>query len=116
MNAKALPSQFVDLAPFATQWCLGSQQERHMVLMNCSIEGLRPFYQALMGRMDEIVAYLNQFPLDAMPEEAQNLFNLALTWAETAHPIDLGWKTTDIDDSFPASRIEYLPPSRPAAI
>jgi len=86
-----------------------------MALMGCSVDDLRPFYQALMGRMDEIIAYLNQFPLDSMPEDAQNLFHLALTWAETAHPIDLGWKTTDIDDSFPANRIEYLAPSRAAA-
>ena len=115
MNSKPLPSPFVDLEPFTRQWCLGSQQERHMALMDCSIEGLRPFYQALMGRMDAIIAYLNQFPLDSMPDDAQNLFHLAMTWAETAHPIDLGWKTTDIDDSFPANRIEYLAPSRAAA-
>lgn len=114
MTEKSLPAQFLDLVPYTAQWALGSQQDRHVALMGCSIEGLRPFYQALLGRMDEIVEYLNQFPLDAMPEEARNLFDLAMTWAETAHPIDLRWKTTDIDDSFPASRIEYLPPSRAA--
>jgi hypothetical protein len=112
MNEKSLPPQFVDLVPYTAQWGLASQQERHVALMDCTIEGLRPYYQALLGRMDEIVGYLNQFPLDNMPVEAQNLFDLAMTWAETAHPIDLRWKTTDIDDSFPASRIEYLPPSR----
>jgi hypothetical protein len=68
-----------------------------------------------MGRMDAIVQYLNQFELDAMPPDAKNLMDLAMTWAETAHPIDLGWKTTDIEDSFPASRIEYLAPSAKAA-
>jgi hypothetical protein len=112
MKMKTLPDAFVDLTPFTIDWGLGSQQERHLALMSRSLDELRPFYRALMERMDDIVAYLNQFPLDAMPPEARNLFDLALTWAETAHPLDLRWKTTDIDDSFPAGRIEYLPPSQ----
>ena len=115
MSENSLPAQFVDLAPYTERWCLRSQQERHQALMACSVDGLRPFYQALIGRMDEIIKFLNQFPLDSMPPDAKNLFDLAMTWAETAHPIDLRWPTTDIEDSFPADRIEYLVPSRASA-
>ena len=112
---KQLPAQFADLASLTERWGLSSQQERHQALIGATLDELRPFYEALTGRMDAIVKYLNAFELNAMPQDAQNLFDLALTWAETAHPLDLGWKTTDIEDSFPASRIEYLAPSAKAA-
>jgi hypothetical protein len=108
---KQLPSEFADLTPFTVRWGLSSQEERHLALIDSTLDELRPFYEALMVRMDAIINYLNGFDLKTMPQEAQNLFDLALTWAETAHPIDLKWKSTDIDDSFPASRIEYLAPS-----
>ena len=111
---KQLPAPFADLSPLTERWALGSQQERHQALIDATLDELRPFYDALMGRMDAIVKYLNGFDLKAMPQDAQNLFDLALTWAETAHPIDLKWKTTDIEDSFPASRLEYLAPSAKA--
>jgi hypothetical protein len=112
---KQLPTQFADLTPFTNHWGLSSQEERHLALIDCTLDELRPFYEALMGRMDSIIHYLNGFDLKTMPHDAQNLLDLALTWAETAHPLDLKWKTTDIDDSFPASRIEYLAPSAKVA-
>jgi hypothetical protein len=27
---------------------------------------------------------------------------------EVTHPIELGWKTTDIEDAFPYQRLEFL--------
>jgi hypothetical protein len=106
-----LPLQFAALERFTAAWALASEKERHDNLVAYSIEELRPFYEAMLPRMDEITLYLNQFPLDAMPADAQRLFDLAMTFMESAHPIDLRWKTTDIEDKFPAHRFEFLPPS-----
>jgi hypothetical protein len=30
---------------------------------------------------------------------------------EVSHPIDMNWRTSDVDDAFPSSRFEFLPPS-----
>ena len=108
---RPLPPQFEVLEKFTPVWALATEKERHDTLVAHSVEALRPFYDAMLPRMDEITTYLNQFPLDAMPAEAQALFDLAMTFMECAHPIDLRWKTTDIEDKFPAHRFEFLPPS-----
>jgi hypothetical protein len=106
-----LPLQFAALERFTAVWALATEKERHDNLVAHSVEELSPFYEAMLPRMDEITLYLNQFPLDAMPADAQRLFDLAMTFMESAHPIDLHWETTDIEDKFPAQRFEFLPPS-----
>jgi hypothetical protein len=111
MKNPTLPAQFAALEPFAADWSLATEKERHDRLVSHSIEELRPFYDAMLPRMDEITLYLNQFPLDTMPADAQALFDLGMTFMECAHPIDLRWKTTDIEDKFPAERFLFLPPS-----
>jgi hypothetical protein len=110
-NTLTLPSQFADLARFAPVWALKTEQARHENLLAQNIGSLRTFYDAMLPRMDEITVYLNQFPLDAMPADAQALFDLAMTFMESAHPIDLRWRTTDIEDKFPSGRFEFLSPS-----
>ena len=111
MTGHALPAQFADLAQFVSAWALKSEQERHENLTARSIGELRSFYDAMLPRMDEITLYLNRFPLEAMPADARMLFDLTMTFMESAHPIDLRWRTTDIEDEFPADRFEFLPPS-----
>lgn len=106
-----LPAQFADLAPFVPAWALRTEEDRHRNLLAQSIASLRVFYDAMLPRMDEITLYLNQFPLDAMPPEAEVLFDLGMTFMESAHPIDLRWRTTDIEDKFPSERFQFLAPS-----
>ena len=108
---RALPPQFRDLEGFTAVWALATEKERHDNLVAHSVAQLRPFYDAMLPRMDEITLYLNRFPLEAMPADAQALFDLAMTFMESAHPIDLNWRVTDIEDKFPAHRFEFLPPS-----
>ncbi len=45
--------------------------------------------------------------LDDLPDDARTLFHLLITFVETAHPIDLNWATTDIEDAFPAERFGF---------
>ena len=40
-----------------------------------------------------------------MPDDARTLFDLLLTFVETAHPIELNWNETDIDDAFALDRM-----------
>lgn len=115
MHARMLPAQFAQLQPFVAEWGLPDERARYEKLAASDIPTLRVFYDAMMERIDEIIVYLDAFPLDAMPAEAATLFDLALTFMETAHPIDLNWPITDIEDKFPAERFRFLPPSAPAA-
>jgi len=104
-EAKSLPPQFSALEPFVADWALASEAERLAKLTRSSIEELKAFYDAVFPRAEEMRAWLDQFKLDAMPDDAVRLFNLLLTFIETAHPIELNWTTTDIDDAFALERM-----------
>ena len=44
----------------------------------------------MLPAMDAIMVYLKTQPVEGMAPAAQNLYHLAMTFAETAHPLDLG--------------------------
>ena len=111
MAENVLPTDFADLAHYVLEWALPTEKARHQKRLASSLEVVTEFNNALYPRMDSIIAYLNRFPLDAMPPETINLLNLARAYMETSHPVDLGWPTTDLEDAFPSDRFEYLPPS-----
>ena len=100
-----LPPPFAALEPFVAAWALPTEAERLAKLTRSSIAELKAFYDAVFPRAEEMRTYLEQFPLDAMPEDAVRLFDLLLTFIETAHPIELAWTTTDIDDAFALERM-----------
>lgn len=107
-----LPAQFAALAEWGPEWFHGYDRDRHVQRVSSDLETVRKFYEAVFPRMDEIIAYLNTIDTaqpDALGEADRNLFNLALTCMEMSHPIDMGWKSTDIDDTFPWQRMEFLP-------
>ena len=112
----ALPDQFSELAPFVDDWALTNEEDRFRKLMATRIEVLREFYDAMAPRAEEVANYLNGLDLKTMPDDARNLFHLLITFVETAHPIKLQWKTTDIDDAFPPERFGFGDASRTSLI
>jgi hypothetical protein len=102
---RPLPPQFAALAPFVADWALPSEEARLAKLVRTPIAELKVFYDAMFARAEEMKRYLSGFPLDGMPEDAATLLDLVLTFVETAHPIELGWSETDIDDAFALDRM-----------
>ena len=111
-----LPEPFRDLEPWTVDWLIDNERDRLAKLVDTSIEELREFYNAMFPRADSIVAWLNQFELNALPKDAQHLFHLLMTFVETAHPIELGWSETDIDRPMPVDRIRWGSPSTTSPI
>ena len=111
MTTNSLPAEFADLSPWVTDWALASEEARYRKLEASTIVELRAFYDGLFPRLDAVIRYLDRFTVDTLPADARVLFDLAMTFMETAHPIDLHWDTTEIDDKFPSDRFEFLGPS-----
>ena len=105
IDPRPLPPQFAALAPFVADWALPSEEARLAKLVRTPIAELKMFYDAMFARAEEMKRYLAGFRLDAMPEDAATLLDLLLTFVETAHPIELGWSETDIDDAFALDRM-----------
>ena len=111
-----LPAQYRDLEPFVAEWGLETEGDRLKKLVATSIDDLRVFYDAIYPRSAEIRDYLSEKKLDALTAEEKTLFFLLMTFIEVAHPIELNWKETDIDDAFPLERmtIAHFPIVGPA--
>lgn len=106
-RARPLPAQFSGLGEFVAAWALPTERERFHKLHTSSLEELRRFYEAMLPRMDEILAYLNQYKVSGLPEDARTLFDLSLAFAETAHPIDLGWSDVDFNNAYPWDKFQF---------
>lgn len=111
----SLPEAFASLAPFVERWALASEEARYRQLHSVEFEELKRFYEAMLPRMDSILETLDQHPLDELPPDIQTLFDLAMTFAETAHPLDLGWKTVDFPGALAWQRFDFRTVSAAAA-
>ena len=83
-----LPEPFHDLEPFSG-WALAKESERTGKRLASTMAEIRAFYDAVLPRLEPIVQYLNQFPLDRMPEDAQRLLYLTLSLVEIASAVEL---------------------------
>jgi hypothetical protein len=109
----SLPNAFISLAPYVSEWALATEKERHRKRVSVSLEAVHSFNHAVAPQIHAIIAHLNTFPgadPATLPPAERNLYNLALAFMETSHPVDLHWQRTDIDDAFPIERMEYLAP------
>lgn len=114
---KTLPAGFEDLDGLAQEWCFPDERTRYEKRLGTDLPALRRFYDAIYPRMDEVLRHLATVPghCGARAEPAdQNLFYLALAYFEASHPVELHWKSTDLDVAFPANRIVYTGPSAAA--
>ena len=76
MDTTRLPSEFADLEPFAAKWCLPTERERFAARLASSMDEMQALYDAAMPRADAAMTYLDQYPLDDMPEDRVNLLHL----------------------------------------
>jgi hypothetical protein len=108
-----LPAGFEALAPFVADWALATEKERHYKRVASSLDAIHTFNRAVAARIHDIAKHLDTFPgadPGNLPRPERNLFNMALAFMETSHPVDLHWQRSDIDDAFPFERMEYLTP------
>ena len=99
-----LPTEFSDLEPFAEQWCLPSEPERYDMRLASSIAEMLSFYDAVTPRAEAAMTYLEQFPLDSLPQDATNLLHLLYSMIMVSFPVEC-WRDPRVPDSG-AARID----------
>jgi hypothetical protein len=112
VSAAVLPKSFGDLECFVPEWSLESEAERHWKRVNSDLPTVRAFHDTVNARIDAIFAYLNTLPIldpKRLDPPDRRLYYLAVTTVEMSHPLDLNWASTEIDDKFPAQRVEMIP-------
>ena len=92
-----LPADFADLEPYA-DWALPTADERYAKRLASSMDELQAFYDAAMARIQDALTYLDQFPLDELPEDATNLMWVYCSLMTASFPIE-AWRQPRVPDS-----------------
>lgn len=100
-----LPPEFADLEPFA-DWALPSEAERYAKRLATSMEEIQRFYDAAFPRLEDAAVYLEQLPLDDLPEDAQRLLRLCYSLINISFPVE-AWRQARVPDSG-ASTLECV--------
>lgn len=77
-----------ELEPWVETWSVMTQAEREVARRSATGADLQAFYDAMVPRMEGIIAVLNQQPLDTLPDNARTLLNLTLSLAEIAPHVE----------------------------
>ncbi len=93
-----LPDEFADLEPFAADWVLRTERERYTKRLSSPMEQMQAFYDAAFARAEAAIKYLNQFELDDLPDQAQNLLFLLYSLVMVSFPVEV-WKQPHVPDA-----------------
>jgi hypothetical protein len=104
-----LPAEFADLEPFA-DWCLEFERERYAKRLATTMPEMQAFYDAAFPRLEAAMDYLDQFPFDALPDDAKHLLWLYYSLINVSFPIEV-WRQPYVPDSGAASMDVIVEPA-----
>ena len=104
-----LPASFADLEPFS-DWALEFERERYAKRLASTMDELQAFYDVAFPRLEEVMAYLDQFDLDALPDDAKHLLWLCYSLVNASFPVEV-WRQPRVPDSGAASMDVVVEPA-----
>ncbi len=104
-----LPADFSDLEPFAA-WSLETEAERYGKRLASSMDELQAFYDSAFPRLEAAMAYLDQFDLNALPDDATALLWLCYSLVNASFPVEV-WRQPRVPDSGAASMDMLVEPA-----
>ena len=97
-----LPQSFQDLEA-SSDWALATESERTAKRVSSPMPDIQAFYDTMLARMDACATYLDQFPLDHLPPDAERLLWLTLSLMEVANAVEL-YKQPELSNGFDITR------------
>jgi hypothetical protein len=102
-----LPARFAELEEFLDHWDVPTSHERWIRRSATPYPQIVRFYEAMFARAEEATTYVEQFPLQHLPADAERLFHLLLALAQAAIGVELHSASRVPDSPFPHTlRIE----------
>jgi hypothetical protein len=87
---------FSDLSGFVDNWGLESAHERLQKRSAADLSDLKVFYDAVTPRLEEIIEFLNQFPVNEIPQQFKPIAYMALAICEVDDAINV-WKSSILE-------------------
>jgi hypothetical protein len=98
MPDSSLPAQFADLERFVAKWDKNGTAERYSVRLGSSMEELQDFHDALLPRVSEIRAFLDEKSFADYSDADRRLGRLAFAWISAAEAVEV-FKQPRVPDS-----------------
>ena len=96
-TASGLPAQFAAFERFSA-WILERQDDRYDLRLASTMAEMQDVYDTMLPRVPEIVAYLDQFSMDDLPEPARKLMLLTFSLVQCSFPVE-AWKQPIVPDA-----------------
>src|ERR1043166_8963091 len=96
-----LPADFADLEPFA-HWAVPTERARYAQRMASTIDEMQAFYDAALPRLEAAMTYLDQYDLDAMPDDGKRLLWLCCALVTVSFPVEV-WRQPRVPDGGAAA-------------
>jgi hypothetical protein len=109
MSNSMLPGPFSDLEPFAEKWCLATENERYRERLSSTMDEMQALYDAFFPRLEEALAYCEQFSLDDMTGDAVRLLQLVYSLINVSFPVEV-WHQPHVPESGPAYLARMIEP------
>ena len=103
-----LPDGFDDLSKYVPAWIHSTEIARNRFRVLRTMPQLQDFYDTMMPRLESITAFLNDYPLEALPRECANLLELALMTMEVAPAIEY-YNNPDVPNSVEHEKFRIYP-------
>jgi hypothetical protein len=84
-----LPPAFKELERFRAYWDVRTSNERWARRSEASMEDIVDFYDTIFPIADDVLAYVEQYPLDDLPEDAASLLRLLLAMTQAAMAVEV---------------------------
>jgi hypothetical protein len=104
-----LPAEFADLEAFA-DWAIPTEKARYAKRLASTMDELQAFYDRAFPRLEAATAYLEQFDVDALPDDAKRLLWLYCALVTVSFPVEV-WRQPRVPDSGAASFDAVLEPA-----
>ena len=88
-NHRLLPAGFEALQPFVYKWAGATSLERITTRSEAAYSEIRGFYDVMVERAEEAIAYIDQYPLKELPEDVENLARLVLALCQAAVAVEM---------------------------
>jgi len=79
------------VGPPFVDWALATEPERYTKRLSSTMDELQAFYDAALPRLEDAAAYLEQLPLNALPDDAMRLLHLCYSLINVSFPIE-AWR------------------------
>ena len=99
--ARTLPPAFADLEVFARTWAVPTIDERLDVRFRSNMAEIQQFYDVVIERAGDMLVYLEQYPLDCMPPEAERLMQLLLGLAQASIGVEVQGQPLPKNATYP---------------